>query len=129
MSFVKYTLSFSQIQSLTDLELNRTGREVSAAASEDERLVDFDSQARSTWRDIWESRSDGYAAFILKRRCAAGTKMHKLQQEESASPKESGQRPEIPACNSLHPSRIRCAGKSPEENHPSVADTCSKNTK
>ncbi|RVE58524.1 hypothetical protein OJAV_G00210220 [Oryzias javanicus] len=99
MAFVRYALSFSQIQSLIDFELSRTGRDVSAAASEDEELVGFGSRASSTWRDIWESRSDGYAAFILKKRCAAGTKMHKLQQylqkrqqqEESASPQESGQ--------------------------------------
>ncbi|KAF3835869.1 hypothetical protein F7725_028457 [Dissostichus mawsoni] len=34
--------------------------------------------APKTPGDIWDSRDDGYAAFIVKKKCAAGTRMHRL---------------------------------------------------
>ncbi|TDH12505.1 hypothetical protein EPR50_G00048040 [Perca flavescens] len=78
LSFVNYALSFQEIQSLLDYEAR--SQVVTVAASEDDQLVGFGSRANNTWREIWYSRDDGYAAFILKKSCASGTRMHKLQQ-------------------------------------------------
>ena len=78
LSFVDYALSFQEIQSLLDYEAR--SQVVTVAASEDDQLVGFGSRAKNTWREIWDSRDDGYAAFILKKSCASGTRMHKLQQ-------------------------------------------------
>lgn len=79
LSFVNYALSFNEIQSLLDYDKARS-QVVTVAASEDDQLVGFGSRANNTWREIWDSRDDGYADFILNKRCASGTKMHKLQQ-------------------------------------------------
>ncbi|KAK2841794.1 hypothetical protein Q5P01_011994 [Channa striata] len=76
-SFVSYALSFKEIRSLLTYESQKP---VAAAASEDEQLVGFGSCATNTWREIWDSRDDGYAAFIRKKSCVPGTKMHKLQE-------------------------------------------------
>ncbi|KAJ4939015.1 hypothetical protein JOQ06_028478 [Pogonophryne albipinna] len=76
--FLSYALSFGEIQLLRDYEAKKTV--VAAAVSEDEQLVGFGNRAKNTWRDIWDSRDDGYAAFIVKKKCAAGTRMHRLQQ-------------------------------------------------
>ncbi|XP_010777786.1 uncharacterized protein [Notothenia coriiceps] len=78
LSFLSYALSFGEIQSLRDYEAKKTV--VAAAVSEDEQLVGFGNRAKNTWRDIWDSRDDGYVAFIVKKKCAAGTRMHRLQQ-------------------------------------------------
>ena len=77
--FITYALSFEEVRSLLSFESKRPVVTSSASSSEDDQLVGFGSRANSTWREIWESRGDGYAAFILKQRCAQGTKMHKLQ--------------------------------------------------
>ncbi|KAK2814456.1 hypothetical protein Q5P01_000435 [Channa striata] len=79
LSFVSYALSFKEIRSLLTYESQKPVA-TAAAASEDEQLVGFGSRATNTWREIWDSRDDGYAAFILKKSCIPGTKMHKLQQ-------------------------------------------------
>ncbi|KAK2812276.1 hypothetical protein Q5P01_000052 [Channa striata] len=79
LSFVSYALSFKEIRSLLTYESQKPVA-TAAAASEDEQLVGFGSRATNTWREIWDSRDDGYAAFILKKSCVPGTKMHKLQQ-------------------------------------------------
>ena len=78
LSFVSYALSFKEIQSLLSYDSKKPVA-TAAAASEDDQLVGFGSRASNTWREIWDSRDDGYAAFILKKGCAPGTKMHKLQ--------------------------------------------------
>ena len=65
LSFVNYALSFQEIQSLLDYEAR--SQVVTVAASEDDQLVGFGSRAKNTWREIWDSRDDGYAAFILKK--------------------------------------------------------------
>ncbi|XP_059199232.1 uncharacterized protein LOC131979304 [Centropristis striata] len=77
LSFLSYALSFAEIQSLLNYE---TAKPVVMAASEDDQLVGFGYRAKNTWREIWDSRDDGYTAFILKKSCVPGTKMHKLQQ-------------------------------------------------
>nr|XP_057925183.1 uncharacterized protein LOC131126545 isoform X2 [Doryrhamphus excisus]XP_057925184.1 uncharacterized protein LOC131126545 isoform X2 [Doryrhamphus excisus] len=78
LSFLRYALSFKEINTLLEYESLKTS--VPAPAAEDDQLVGFGARASNTWREIWESRDDGYAAFILRRKCATGTKMHKLQQ-------------------------------------------------
>ncbi|XP_037626190.1 uncharacterized protein LOC119488527 [Sebastes umbrosus] len=81
LSFVSYALSFQEIQSLLNYEKQKpvVTAAAAASASEDDQLVGFGSRAKSTWREIWDSRDDGYAAFIMRKSCAPGTKMHKLQ--------------------------------------------------
>lgn len=77
-SFVNYALSFGEIQSLLAYEASGVG--VAAASSEDDQLVGFGSRAKSTWKEIWDGRADGYADFILGKNCVPGTRMCKLQQ-------------------------------------------------
>lgn len=74
-TFVKYALSFTEITSLLSYKAG-----VGEASSEDEQLVGFGSRAKSTWKEVWESRADGFADFILKKSCLPGTRMSKLQQ-------------------------------------------------
>lgn len=78
LSFVNFALSFSEIQSLLAYEASGVG--VVAASSEDDQLVGFGTRAKSTWKETWDSRSDGYAAFIMGKSCVPGTRMYKLQQ-------------------------------------------------
>ncbi|CAJ1086771.1 uncharacterized protein LOC117815916 [Xyrichtys novacula] len=92
-SFVNYALGFAEIQSLCTYEASGVG--VMAASSEDDQLVGFGTRAKSTWKEIWDSRADGYATFILGKVCVPGTRMFKLQQylqkrqrSASASPPE-----------------------------------------
>ncbi|KAL3993530.1 polycystin 1 [Sarotherodon galilaeus] len=77
-SFVQYALSFTEIKTLLDYEASRVS--VAAEACEDDQLVGFGSRAKSTWKEIWDSRGDGYADFIMRKSCSQGTRMHKLQQ-------------------------------------------------
>ncbi|KAK7877393.1 hypothetical protein WMY93_031909, partial [Mugilogobius chulae] len=77
-SFLRYAVSFPEVSSL--LQYNTQKAPAPSPAAEDEQLVGFGARANSTWRQIWESRYDGYAAFILKKKCAPRTRMHKLQQ-------------------------------------------------
>ncbi|XP_067285748.1 uncharacterized protein [Pseudorasbora parva] len=78
MSFVTFAHSFEEIESLLSY-VSRTPA-VPAASSEDDQLVGFGARAKRTWQDIWKSRSDGYASFVLGATCVSGTRMHKLQQ-------------------------------------------------
>lgn len=78
LSFVNYSLGFKDIQSLVNYEEQKPPV-IAAAASEDDLLVGFGARANSTWREIWDSRVDGYAPFIFKKSCAPGTKMYKLK--------------------------------------------------
>ncbi|TWW53181.1 hypothetical protein D4764_0104310 [Takifugu flavidus] len=77
-SFVSYALSFQEIQALLTYEAGR-GDGVTAS-SEDDQLVGFGARAKSTWKEIWDSRGDGYADFVTGRRCVPGTRMSRLQQ-------------------------------------------------
>ncbi|XP_069392276.1 uncharacterized protein [Paralichthys olivaceus] len=79
LSFVNYALSFAEIQSLLAYEARGEG--VVTATSEDDQLVGFGDRAKSTWKEIWDSRADGYAGFIIRKKgCLPGTRMDKLQQ-------------------------------------------------
>ncbi|TWW54433.1 hypothetical protein D4764_0142770 [Takifugu flavidus] len=77
-SFVSYALSFQEIQALLTYEAGR-GDGVTAS-SEDDQLVGFGARAKSRWKEIWDSRGDGYADFVIGRRCIPGTRMSRLQQ-------------------------------------------------
>lgn len=77
-SFVHYALGFTEIQSLLAYEAKEVG--AAASSAEEDQLVGFGARAKSTWKEVWDSRADGYASFILKRTCAPGTRMAKLQQ-------------------------------------------------
>lgn len=78
LSFVNYAHSFEEIESL--LRYVSTTPAAPAASSEDDQLVGFGARAKSTWQEIWKSRADGYASFVLGATCVPGTRMHKLQQ-------------------------------------------------
>ncbi|XP_016317103.1 uncharacterized protein LOC107669411 [Sinocyclocheilus anshuiensis] len=78
LSFLEYSRSFQEIE---DLIKYLAGRSVAPPVrNEDDNLVGFGINADKTWRDIWESRADGYAAFILQKQCVPGSKMYRLQQ-------------------------------------------------
>ncbi len=49
-------------------------------ASEGNNVVGFGARAKDIWRQIWESRADGYAAFILGVKYLPNSKMYNLQQ-------------------------------------------------
>ncbi|CAJ1050479.1 uncharacterized protein LOC114917180 [Xyrichtys novacula] len=90
-SFVNYALDFDEIQSLRTYEASGVG--VLAASSEDDQLVGFGTRGKSTWKEIWDSRADGYAAFVLGKVCVPGTRMFKLQQYLQ---KRGSDRPQLP---------------------------------
>lgn len=70
-------------------------------SDEDSNLVGFGKHPKKTWREVWESRADGYAAFILQQECRKNTKMHKLQQylakKQSGKPTTASARATAPA--------------------------------
>lgn len=76
--FVSFAQSFEKIQSPPSY-LSKTPA-ARAALSENNQLVGFGSQAKSTWLEIWDSRADDYVSFIMKKMCVPGTQMYKLQQ-------------------------------------------------
>ncbi|GLD53021.1 uncharacterized protein AKAME5_000583300 [Lates japonicus] len=43
-------------------------------------IVGFGARAKDPWRKMWESRADGYTAFILGVKCVKNSKMYNLQQ-------------------------------------------------
>ncbi|XP_056900044.1 uncharacterized protein LOC130531887 [Takifugu flavidus] len=77
-SFVSYALSFQEIQALLTYD-GRRGDGVTAS-SEDDQLVGFGARAKSTWKEFWDSRGDGYADFVTGKHCVPGTRMFRLQQ-------------------------------------------------
>ncbi|TWW53719.1 hypothetical protein D4764_0122270 [Takifugu flavidus] len=100
-SFVSYALSFQEIQALLTYEAGR-GDGVTAS-SEDDQLVGFGARAKSRWKEIWDSRGDGYADFVTGRRCVPGTRMSRLQQNllkrqqptTSSTPAEHPMKPQL----------------------------------
>lgn len=78
LTFCQYAKSFQEVQDLIQYKSDKPP-ELSVSA-EDDNLVGFGKNAKKTWREVWESRADGYAAFILKKQCVEGTRMHALQQ-------------------------------------------------
>ncbi|KAM9354840.1 psychosine receptor-like [Pholidichthys leucotaenia] len=49
-------------------------------AEEDGQLVGFGSHAKSTWKEMWRSREDGYADFVMRKTCTEETHMYSIQQ-------------------------------------------------
>ncbi|KAM3621622.1 uncharacterized protein V6R79_013761 [Siganus canaliculatus] len=78
LSFMEYAKSFREIVDLREYLVAR--RPEPPVASEGDNVVGFGARAKDSWRQIWESRADGYAAFILGVKCVPNSKMHRLQQ-------------------------------------------------
>ncbi|KAJ8375216.1 hypothetical protein SKAU_G00057960 [Synaphobranchus kaupii] len=47
--------------------------------------VGFGVRAKNTWQAIWDSRADGYAAFILGKNCVKNSQMYKLQHTQQGT--------------------------------------------
>ena len=77
LSFLEYTKGFQEIEDLRRYSVKRPAAPV---ASDHDNLVGFGSRAKSTWGEIWNGRADGYAAFIMGKKCVQRSKMHNLQQ-------------------------------------------------
>ncbi|XP_056602883.1 uncharacterized protein LOC130419900 [Triplophysa dalaica] len=89
VSFMQYAHSFEEILSL--LHYTSKTPAATAASPGDDQLVGFGARAKSTWKEIWDGRADGYASFVMGAKCVRGTRMHKLQQyllkqQQSARP-------------------------------------------
>ena len=78
LSFLQYARGFEEIEDLRRYLLSR--KPAPAVASEGDNTVGFGARTIATWRQIWESRADGYAAFILGVNCIKNSKMFNLQQ-------------------------------------------------
>ncbi|CAL8266063.1 unnamed protein product [Merluccius merluccius] len=78
LSFLDYARSFQEIEALHKYLLSR--QPAAPVASEADNLVGFGARTKDTWRQIWESRADGYAAFVLGVKCIQNSKMYNLQQ-------------------------------------------------
>ncbi|KAK0153754.1 hypothetical protein N1851_004180 [Merluccius polli] len=78
LSFLEYARSFQEIEDLHKYLLSR--QPAAPVASEADNLVGFGARTKDTWRQIWESRADGYAAFVLGVKCIQNSKMYNLQQ-------------------------------------------------
>lgn len=99
LSFISYARSFNEVQSLISYDSEKPTIQ---AASEDDELVGFGSRAKSTWREIWDNRADGYAAFILRNKCFSGTRMYRLQQYLRKKQSASLSSPSVPASTAPH---------------------------
>ncbi|KAJ3598733.1 hypothetical protein NHX12_000659 [Muraenolepis orangiensis] len=77
LCFVGYARSFGEIESLC---LYESEKPAAQAASEDDQLVGFGNYAKSTWREVWDNRADGFASFILRTKTHSGSRMYRLQQ-------------------------------------------------
>ncbi|XP_063069017.1 uncharacterized protein LOC134460571 [Engraulis encrasicolus] len=84
-TFLRYARSYQEIEARLAYEAAQPQAAQPQAAdaaplSDHDRLVGFGKRPKSTWGEVWESRADGYASFILSQHCTKGTKMDKLQQ-------------------------------------------------
>lgn len=94
LSLLEYAMSFKEIEDLMEHR-----KPVTPVTSEGDNLVGFGKRAKDTWKEIWDSRADGYAKFILGKNCVKNSKMYNLQQfllkqqraESSAEPCISGE--------------------------------------
>ena len=78
LSFYQYAKSFKAIEDLIRYKADRPSE--LSITNEDDNLVGFGKNAKKTWREVWDNRADGYAAFIRQAQCVKGTRMHALQQ-------------------------------------------------
>ncbi|XP_056598241.1 uncharacterized protein LOC130416213 [Triplophysa dalaica] len=93
VSFMQYAHSFEEILSL--LHYTSKTPAATAASPGDDQLVGFGARAKSTWKEIWDGRADGYASFVMGAKCVRGTRMHKLQQY--LLKQQQSARPHVPA--------------------------------
>ncbi|KAJ8376818.1 hypothetical protein SKAU_G00073980 [Synaphobranchus kaupii] len=78
LSFLQYCRGFKELKDLRRYLAERPAP--AAVETEVDNLVGFGARAKATWGEIWKSRADGFAAFILRQRCVPNSKMHRLQQ-------------------------------------------------
>ncbi|XDV45272.1 hypothetical protein PO909_013392 [Leuciscus waleckii] len=78
ISFLEYSRSFKEIEDLKQYLSQRP--DPVAVLTEDDTTVGFGSRTKDTWREIWDTRADGYASFIMRQKCVPGSKMYNLQQ-------------------------------------------------
>ncbi|XP_056266068.1 uncharacterized protein LOC130190591 [Pseudoliparis swirei] len=83
LSFLDYARSFQEVEDLREYLSSR--KPASPVASEGDTIVGFGVRAKDTWEQIWKSRADGYAAFILGVKCIKNSKMSNLQQQRAES--------------------------------------------
>lgn len=74
LSFIRYAGGFKEMNDLRQYLSSR--KPAPSVSSEGDNLVGFGAWAKHTWQQIWESRADGYAAFILDRKCIKNSQMH-----------------------------------------------------
>lgn len=79
VTFLDYAHSFEEIRALLKYEAERASAPP-PALSPDDNIVGYGTRAKDTWKEIWDSRADGYAAFVMGQTCKTGSRMHKLQQ-------------------------------------------------
>ncbi len=87
LSFYQYAKSFKEVE---DLRQYLADQPPELSSEEDNNLVGFGKHPKKTWREVWESRADGYAAFILRTECSGNTRMLALQQYLAKKKSTSG---------------------------------------
>lgn len=83
LAFVNYAHSFEEIQSFLSYVSKNPG--APTASAEGDQLVGFGARAKSTWREICDSRADGYASFIMGATCVPGTRMYRYLRNQTKS--------------------------------------------
>ena len=78
LSFLQYCRGFKELEDLRRYLAERPAP--AAVETEEDNLVGFGAKAKATWGEIWKSRADGFASFILHKSCVPNSKMHQLQQ-------------------------------------------------
>lgn len=78
LSFLEYSRCFKEIEDLRRYLSERP--DPVPVLSDDDNVVGFGARAQDTWRKIWNTRADGYAAFIMGKSCVPGSKMYRMQQ-------------------------------------------------
>ena len=92
-SFLAYAQSFEEISALLKYEAERS-KAPPPAVSPDDNLVGFGKRAKDTWKQVWDSRDDGYAASVIQTKTYAGSRMDKLRQYLLA---QKAKTPTVPA--------------------------------
>lgn len=67
LSFLDYAGAFKEIKDLQ--EYLKSKKPAEPVLSEGDNTVGFGVRAKDSWQKIWDTRADGYAAFILSAKC------------------------------------------------------------
>ncbi|KAJ8364727.1 hypothetical protein SKAU_G00135580 [Synaphobranchus kaupii] len=78
LSFLEYSRSHQEIEDLLKYVSSQQPPALTPS-SEDDNLVSFGTRAKDTWRGIWDSRADGFAAFVMGKECIPNSRMDKLK--------------------------------------------------